>query len=459
VSLLPPEGLKYLFDAVVIFSAIYLFFGFDDLIIDLICWTAGLHPRKLSVDDVNRWSDAPQKLIAIIIPAWKEGHIIGRMLLGNSKRIDYARYYFFVGVYPNDPETIDEVINARNTLPHVVPVINSRPGPTSKGQMLNQVIDRIFTFEKEHGLHFDVIHMQDAEDVIHPKMLSLVNDRLDTFAFVQTPVFSLDVNRGQLVASTYMDEFAEYHTKDILVREHLGAAVPSAGVGTAFSRELVLSFLSAKKSVFNEKSLTEDYELGVTVHAAAYQPHFACCYYLDASSGAREFIATREYFPKQVMRSIRQKARWSLGICLQGWRNLGWVGSASNRYFLYRDRKGIFTSSLVLVGYLLLLICCLQQNLTHEIRTHFFLELLLGSNVLLMINRCFQRMYCVQRVFGLPAALPVPLTWPVASFINAAASISAIKRDIVGRFTHQSAAWVKTEHELPDFFGEPPVKS
>lgn len=444
----------WLFYGLIALSFLYVLLGIDDFFIDLVALVAKLKPRRLSQDDVLDLLEKPQKKIAIIIPAWKEGHIIRRMLVGNAKRIRYENYFFFVGIYPNDLDTRRDLDGACSDLPNVVTVVNTDPGPTSKGQMLNQVVGAVFRYAKEHNLHFDLFLMQDAEDVIHPLMLPLVNQATDEFPFVQTPVFSLSVNRGQLVASTYMDEFAECHTKDILVRQYLGAAVPSAGVGTAMSASLVKNLMGKRGFVFNEGSLTEDYELGVTVHSLGYRPQFVCAYHVNQMTKKREFIATREYFPKSLIRSIRQKTRWSLGICLQGWRNLGWLGNGFNRFFLYRDRKGILTNGLVLFGYVYFLFLSLLPEVKHEVRAHTLIQILLVLNLFLMINRCLQRMFCVQRVFGMAAALPVILSWPIASFINAAASFSAVKRDLVARLTKVSVPWAKTEHELPDFFGE-----
>ena len=140
-------------------------------------------------------------------------------------------------------------------------VVNTKDGPTSKGQILNHVIGQVLLKEKELDLKFDAFLMQDAEDIMHEKVLQLLNLKLDRFDFIQVPIFSLDVNSKQLVAGTYMDEFAEKHTKDILVREFFGAAIPSAGVGTGLSRQLVLALREREgELVFNEKSLAEDYE-------------------------------------------------------------------------------------------------------------------------------------------------------------------------------------------------------
>ena len=40
-----------------------------------------------------------------------------------------------------------------------------------------------------------------------------------------------------------MDEFAEWHAKDLVVRESVSGSVPSAGVGTCFSRRALLALV------------------------------------------------------------------------------------------------------------------------------------------------------------------------------------------------------------------------
>lgn len=438
-------------------SILYLISGLDDLFIDLIAGLRNLQPEELKTDDLHVLRKMPQKKIAIIVPAWKESAIIARMLEGNIDRIAYEQYDFFVGIYPNDPESIAELERVSALHPRVHAVVNSRPGPSSKGQMLNQVFEGIFAFERDSGARFDAFLMQDSEDIIHPHILPLINSRLDRYDFVQTPVFSLVVKRGQLVASTYMDEFAEHHTKDLLVRHSLHAAIPSAGVGTALSRRLIESMSETNGHVFNEASLTEDYELGVTAHRLGFRSLF-CCAYFRLPNGRREFIATREFFPKKVKRSIRQKARWSIGICLQGWRNLGWKGKLRDRYFLYRDRKGLLTNPAVLLNYPCLIVLIAFPQLALRLASKTEIAVLVGVNFGLMANRMVQRAISVSRVYGLPAILPIPLVWAVANFINAAATLSAIRQHVASLVTRRAVAWVKTEHELPEFFGRTPQR-
>ena len=447
-----------------ILAVAYLIFGLDDLFIDINAYVRRLFPQRATPTELEELYRLPEKRIAIIIPAWHESEIIARMLAGNFERIEYAAYDFFIGVYPNDEETIEAVRQAQGICPNVHCVINEKAGPTTKGQMLNLVVRSIFEFEKINQVHFDAIHMQDAEDIIHPLALMLVNQRLDSFDFIQIPVFSLEVKALQLVGGTYMDEFAESHTKDMFVREALGAAIPSAGVGTTMSRRLILALMNKQGGDYlNEGSLTEDYELGQQAKNLGYASHFACVTYLEPETGALEFIATREYFPKGFHRSIRQKTRWVTGISFQGWANLGWPGSWANRYFLWRDRKSPLANLLSLLGYLCLPLLFYLKSQPSEDDANPPPQIplwLITANLLLMFNRFLQRCICVYRVYG-PKALPaIVLRLPLANVINAFASYYAFKKVMTAKLEkRERLKWDSTDHEIPEGFGQLTVKT
>src|ERR1043166_4823996 len=53
---------------------------------------------------------------------------------------------------------------------------------------------------------------------------------------VQIPVLALPTAFAQFTHGVYCDEFAEFQFKDMPARELLGGFLPSAGVGTGFSR-------------------------------------------------------------------------------------------------------------------------------------------------------------------------------------------------------------------------------
>nr|BFE97275.1 hypothetical protein GCM10020185_78110 [Pseudomonas brassicacearum subsp. brassicacearum] len=81
---------------------------------------------------------------------------------------------------------------------------------------------------------FAGVVLHDSEDVLHPLELRLFNYLLPRKDMIQLPVVSLERNWYEWVAGVYMDEFAEWHGKDLVVRESMTDTVPSAGVGTCF---------------------------------------------------------------------------------------------------------------------------------------------------------------------------------------------------------------------------------
>ncbi len=430
-----------------ILAVLFLVFGLDDLLIDLIALRYRLRPRQIKAWEWQRILLKKERCLALVIPAWMEGEIIETMIRGNLSRIQYANYHIFVGIYPNDLLSLEKLEILSRRYPNVHAVISSKPGPTSKGQILNEVFRQAIKREQDLGVRFEGFLMQDAEDAIHPMSLKLVNDRLNRSEYVQIPVFSLPLGARQLVAGTYIDEFSEVHTKDLLVRAFLRAGVPSAGVGTALSRRLVMDLqILQAGDVLNERSLTEDYELGLKTSLLGYRQEFACRYY--EHDGVREYIATREYFPKSLMRTIRQKTRWNLGIILQGWANLGWFGGFWQRYFLFRDRKGLVAHPLAMLGYAWTAFFLLSG--LHGPSIPGALRAALALNLLFAVNRLVQKLVCVSRVYPPRTLLAYPLRWPLSNLINAAALARAVAQEIRARVTTRTHTWSKTEHEVPE---------
>lgn len=441
-------------------GVLFMLFGLDDLFIDVVAWTKGLKPTQLNSKDRKEMDELPQKSLAVIVPCWQEDGIIQKMLEANAERVDYDNYKIFVGVYPNDPLTIAEVEAAAAKYPDKVQaVVNFKNGPTSKGQILNYVVKQVLEMGQEGTetageRSFDAFHMQDSEDLMHPDILKLVNRQLEDNDFIQTPVYSFPLKFKHMVAGIYIDEFSECHTKDILVRNDLDAAVPSAGVGTCFNRKVVENLIENHGSLFNPNSLTEDYELGLNSHYAGFKSKFACAYQ-ENDEGERDFIATREYFPKGFHHSVKQKTRWTIGISLQGLRNIGWRGTMANRYFLLRDRKAIWINLAVVIGYLgffALIAFLFAYGRFPEYKNPAMasaFSAVVTINILLMVNRLFQRMFAVYRVYGSSAALPVVLRWPLSCVVNGFASISAIYKTLKSKWTNRKIAWAKTKHESP----------
>lgn len=440
-------------------AILFLFFGIDDLFIDLCALVFRLKPEKLSMSQYRQLDQVPQKRIAILIAAWQEAGVLRQMVRGNASHLQYGHYDFFIGVYPNDDGTREEALLLQNEFPNVHVILNAIPGPTSKGQMLNELVRGVFRNEKEFGgRKYDAFLIHDSEDLIHRDALKLINSELNHSDFIQIPIFSLPVSQWNWVAGTYMDEFSEAHTKDLLVRQKLGAPIPSAGVGTALSRRLVLTYCKAQVgNLLNERSLTEDYELGTSTANFKMRSSLPC-FYLEQPSGKVDYIATREYFPKSFSTSIRQKTRWTLGIAFQGTEHLGWSGSLVHKYFLYRDRKGPISNALSGLALLLFaysLVRMVQDaSYAEALTNHGQLVTLFLINALFMVNRLVQRMICAARVYGWKTAALVPIRLPIANVINAVAAFQATGQFVKSKAFGVAPRWEKTTHELPAGFGE-----
>ncbi len=433
-----------------------LIFTLDDMFIDLQAFVRRLKPQRVTVDYIAQIKRNPEKQIAILIANWKEAEIITPMIRGNLRGLEYKNYVFFLGVYPNDTTTVVAAQNLQAAYPKQVQVVvNSHQGPTSKGQMLNVVARNIFSYEANLGKKFDLFLMQDSEDVLHPHSLSLLNEVSRTADFVQIPVFSFDVPRSSLVGGIYIDEFAEAHTKDLLVREALGAAIPSAGVGTLLSRNLILGMMQVQEGCFlKEDTLTEDYHLGMMAKKLGFKSKFACVQY-EKENGQLEFIATREYFPDAMSASMRQKSRWTLGIAYQGLENLQWQGSLIDKYFMWRDRRSPYNSILIVLSFLLLIafVVSSQLQLGQSVLQQGLFQSLLVLNMFNMVLRLGQRMRAVALTNARHHVLLVPLRWLLANVINVGATWKAHQQFSESKKTGQRPVWIKTEHRMPEHFG------
>ena len=280
-------------------------------------------------------AEKEEQMIAVLIPCWHEAGVIGSMLKHNCYSMDYSNYYFFVGVYPNDPETVNEVQEVANLIKNVRCVIGTTPGPTNKAANLNGIYNYVREFEKELNRSFSIFVFHDSEDIIHPMSFKLYNYLMPRKEMIQIPVFPLEINYWNFTHWLYADEFSENHTKDIIVRESIRGHVPSAGVGTAFSRyTLKLLEDPTTRTPFSTDSLTEDYRTSLAIRIRGLKQIFVTETIVRmkwrprgffrkgyVQKPTREYIATRALFPLEYTKAVRQKARWIIGIVFQEWQH------------------------------------------------------------------------------------------------------------------------------------------
>jgi adsorption protein B len=460
--------------AIVVTAVLITISSIDDLVIDLLYWWRqwvrlfdfwGRPPKQARLDA------HPEKLIAIMVPAWQESDVIANMVANTNKTFGYARYKIFVGVYANDPDTAREVEKIRQRFPNTYRAEVPHDGPTSKADCLNWLVQNILLHEQRTGERFDVFMMHDAEDVVHPYGLKTVNWFIEDNGMIQMPVLSMDRPWTKLVACHYMDEFAEFHTKDLPVRSDISRMTPSAGVATAFARSAMLALVREKDGQpFNTDSLTEDYDVAHRLSSLGYPSEFIRYHARvprqrkrwfgkgEVSVMKRELVATKEFFPDRFQTSVRQKTRWMLGISYLGWKQLGWFGDLANRYYLFRDRKALFTSPVGALAYLIVLqvlgywgiVAIWPQAATlPPLIDQAWVWWLVGLNFIFLVNRILHRAWFTGINHGLKHVPLTPVRIVVSNLIGFGAFFRSLRQYVSHLITGRTIAWDKTQHSYP----------
>jgi adsorption protein B len=424
--------------------------GLDDLFIDLVFFLT--RRKQFPWPAESELDQTPQRRIAILVPLWREYRVIGRMLEHNLSVIRYENYDIFVGVYPNDELTARAVAETERRHPRVHLAMCPHDGPTSKGDCLNWIYRRMTDHEASQGVRFDVVVTHDAEDLIHPESLRLINWFSRSYDMVQVPVLPLPTGLDEFTHGLYCDEFAEYQLKDIPARQRLRGFLPSNGVGTGFGRDALERLGEVHQGrIFDPEALTEDYDNGYWLHVLGFRQVFVPVR-LDTAAPA----ATREYFPRNFRSAVRQRSRWVVGIVLQGWQRHGWR-PWRQVYWFWRDRKGLVGNLLSPAGNLFLLYGLSSYLLTSQLGQPWRL----GSGIPWWVARVYAitlgisllqavvRTYCSACIYGwrFAAASPLRIFW--GNVLNCAATVAALRQFMGARVRHRTLAWHKTEHAYP----------
>lgn len=467
-------GLTYV---IIVIAVIVTVSGLDDVFIDVVYWTRRAW-RALTVyrrhdrTGYETLLSAPEKPLAVMIPAWHETGVIGQMAQNAANTLDYENYHIFVGTYPNDPETQRDVDEVCALFPNVHKVVCVRPGPTSKADCLNNVLDAIQQFEKNANLNFAGFILHDAEDVISPMELRLFNFLVGRKDLIQVPVYPFERKWYEFIGMHYIDEFTELHAKDVPVREALAGQVPSAGVGTCFSRRAIETLLLEGDGIaFDTQSLTEDYDIGFRLKARGLEGVFVRFPVLNQDKSdwraKRPFgqsfkesnvICVREFFPDTIAAAVRQKSRWIIGIVFQGYVTHRWTRDWVLNYFLWRDRKGLLTNFFSFAGNLIFLQVVLiwlyevfwpdAYQFLSIFAENELLVFLLWFNIFLMFNRLVQRTIFVTNYYGLFQGLFSLPRMILGNFINFMANWRALKQ-VIAQGNPRRVAWEKTAHDFP----------
>jgi adsorption protein B len=440
-----------------LFAGIFFLIGAaDDLAVDALwLWLRATGQAKAPVRKraalVNRPLHGPA---AVLIPAWNEAAVIGDTIAHLLASWPQSTMRLYIGCYRNDPATLAAATAAAQGDARLRLVIHDRDGPSTKADCLNRLYAALATDEARSGRRYAMVVFHDAEDLVDPAALGLLDETIALGAdFVQLPVEPLAQRHGGWFAnhlgSHYCEEFAEAHGKALVVRDWLGAGLPGAGVGCAAARDALERLAAAHPDgrPFASDSLTEDYELGLGIAAAGGR-----CRMVRARGEDGRLVATRALFPNRLDHVVRQKGRWVLGIALQGWDRIGWTGGMLEGWMRARDRRGPLAALVLLTGYVLVLLTALGgiallAGMGEPVPLTPLLAALLIANLAAFGWRAAMRFVFAAREYGLAEGLRAVLRLPLANVIAIIAgrrAVFAYVRTLGGR----AAAWDKTEHDV-----------
>ncbi len=429
-----------------LFAAVWFAIGaIDEFVIDGVwLWLRG----KKAAQVIRLKDDRHQELkgiAAVIVPAWRESAVIGAMVSHCLASWPQRDLRLYVGVYRNDQPTLAALTMLAND-PRLRVVLHDRDGPTTKADCLNRLYRAICEDEHRTGRRARSLILHDAEDMVHPAALGLMDGALDHADFVQLPVRPEPQAGSRWIAGHYCDEFAEAHARDMVVRDWLGAGLPSSGVGCAFSRGAIDRILERRggRDPFAAECLTEDYEAGLLVSETGGKSCF-----LRVRDRGGGIVATREFFPGTLTASVRQKTRWLHGIAFQGWDRLGWSGRGLEFWMRLRDRRGALVALVLTAAYLLILLSPVVRigeamGVITPLVPDPWVKALLFFNLVSFIWRLGLRFCFTAHEYGLAEGIRAIFRFPVGNVI----SIMAGRRAFVAYLRVLSGGKVQWDHTV-----------
>ena len=444
------EWLALVEHELLLFAGIFFLVGaLDELCVDGVwLWQRLKYPRltqRLDRSDVR--SRTLGGHAAVFIPAWREEAVIEHTIAHALRSWTHADYTLYVGCYGNDAATFEAAMRGAGCDARVRLVIHDVEGPTTKADCLNRLYTAMQVDERRRGTPFRMIVLHDAEDMVDPAELGLLDRAIERSSFVQLPVVPLPQRESRWIGSHYCEEFAEAHGKTMVVRDMLGVALPAAGVGCAFERGILaeMARIIGTDGPFSIDSLTEDYELGMRIELAGGTSRF-----LRVRGDDGTLIGTRAYFPSRIDEAVRQKSRWVHGIALQGWDRLGWSGGIAEFWMRLRDRRGPFAALVLACGYAFFLLTGLffllgGLGVERPWQTDPLLAALLVANLASFAWRAAMRFAFTAREYGLVEGARAVLRIPVANIISIMAGRRALFA-YVRTVTGGQPQWDKTMH-------------
>ena len=232
---------------------------------------------------------APKLSFSLLVPGRHEEEVMGQTLdkLATQTHPDFE----IIAIVGHDDPGTEKVVRAASARhPHLIKVVVDDSLPKNKPKALNKAL------AIARG---DVIGVFDAEDDVHPKLLSMVDSRFDETGadVVQGGVQLMNFQTSWWSLRNVLEYYFWFRSR---LHFHANARFIPLGGNTVFVRREWLNWSEG----WDDGCLAEDCELGVRLSSAgakvvvAYSPE----------------VVTREETPGTLKSLYKQRTRWNQGF-------------------------------------------------------------------------------------------------------------------------------------------------
>jgi cellulose synthase/poly-beta-1,6-N-acetylglucosamine synthase-like glycosyltransferase len=230
-----------------------------------------------------------QRSFSLMVPARHEESVLGHTI-DRLAESDHPDFEILVLIGHDDPGTEAVARDAERRYPDLVRVVIDHSEPKNKPRAMNTALPYVTK---------DVVGVFDAEDEVHPRLLTLVDSRFtETGAdLVQGGVQLMNVRTSWWSLRNCLEYYFWFRSR---LHFHAEARFIPLGGNTVFVRTDLLR----EAGGWDGDCLAEDCELGVRLStrgarvAVAYDPE----------------VVTREETPGSLTSLFKQRTRWSQGF-------------------------------------------------------------------------------------------------------------------------------------------------
>lgn len=274
------------YSSLVIVSLILTLIAVTTLFWMLHAWRSTEHLERTGFSSTPR---SARHKFTLLVPGRHEEEVMGQTLDALARQ-DHPDYEIIAIVGHDDPGTEQVAREAAARHPHLIRVIVDSSVPKNKPKALNLAL------KSARG---DVVGVFDAEDEVHPRLLSMIDSR-----FTET---GADVVQGGVQLMNF--ETSWWSLRNVLeyyfwfrsrLHFHADADLIPLGGNTVFIKRSWLDWSNG----WDAECLAEDCELGIRL----------------SSQGAKVVVAyspevvTREETPGTLVSLFKQRTRWNQGF-------------------------------------------------------------------------------------------------------------------------------------------------